>query len=62
MPMSISTVLALVDSKHGKATLKAAELVAEDLRYAQDSLGQITGDFSSDDLLGAIFSSFCIGK
>jgi len=41
---------------------QAGELVAEDLRQAQVSLSQITGDFSSDDLLGEIFSSFCIGK
>jgi tRNA modification GTPase len=41
---------------------QAGELVAEDLRQAQESLSQITGDFSSDDLLGEIFSSFCIGK
>ena len=40
----------------------AAELIADDLRYAQDSLGRITGRFTSDDLLGQIFSSFCIGK
>jgi len=38
------------------------ELVAEDLRLAQESLGEITGRFSADDLLGEIFSSFCIGK
>lgn len=40
----------------------AGELVAEDLRQAQNSLAEITGAFSSDDLLGKIFSSFCIGK
>ena len=40
----------------------AGELVAEDLRQAQESLGRITGQFSSDDLLGEIFGSFCIGK
>ncbi|HIM57982.1 MAG TPA: tRNA uridine-5-carboxymethylaminomethyl(34) synthesis GTPase MnmE [Gammaproteobacteria bacterium] len=40
----------------------ASELVAEDLRQAAQSLGSITGEFSSDDLLGEIFSSFCIGK
>ncbi|MFV3017184.1 hypothetical protein ACM9HO_16060, partial [Pseudomonas sp. KHB2.9] len=37
-------------------------LLAEDLRQAQQLLGEITGAFSSDDLLGRIFSSFCIGK
>ena len=40
----------------------AGELMAEELRLAQDSLGQITGRFTPDDLLGEIFSSFCIGK
>ena len=41
---------------------QAGELVAEDLRQAQITLSEITGEFSSDDLLGEIFSSFCIGK
>ena len=40
----------------------AGELLAEDLRMAQNSLSEITGEFSSDDLLGKIFGSFCIGK
>ncbi len=40
----------------------AGELVAEDLRQAQNNLSEITGAFTSDDLLGRIFSSFCIGK
>jgi tRNA modification GTPase len=40
----------------------AGELIAEDLKQAQQVLGSITGDFTSDDLLGEIFSSFCIGK
>jgi len=40
----------------------AGELLAEELRIAQQALAEITGEFSSDDLLGLIFSSFCIGK
>lgn len=40
----------------------AGELLAEDLRLCQNSLGEITGAVSSDELLGTIFSSFCIGK
>lgn len=43
-------------------TSLAPELVAEDLRQAQQALAEITGEFTSDDLLGKIFSSFCIGK
>ena len=42
--------------------LKAGELLAEELRLAQQALSSITGEFSSDDLLGRIFSDFCIGK
>jgi tRNA modification GTPase len=38
------------------------ELFAEELRLAQEALGSITGEYSSDDLLGEIFSRFCIGK
>jgi tRNA modification GTPase len=41
---------------------RAGELLAEELRLAQQALGEITGTVSSDDLLGEIFSSFCIGK
>ena len=49
----------------GEAQLQgmaAGELLAEELRMAQQSLSEITGEFSADDLLGEIFSSFCIGK
>ena len=41
---------------------RAGELLAEELLQAQQALGEITGTFTSDDLLGRIFSSFCIGK
>ena len=40
----------------------AGELLAEDLRQAQQVLGEITGEVSSDKLLGKIFAGFCIGK
>jgi len=47
---------------HAAAGDRALELVAEELRAAHDALGEITGKFSADDLLGAIFGRFCIGK
>ncbi|GAA0904924.1 tRNA uridine-5-carboxymethylaminomethyl(34) synthesis GTPase MnmE [Rothia nasimurium] len=47
------------DALHGT---RSGELAAEELRHAQQALGEITGTYSSDDLLGAIFGSFCIGK
>jgi len=47
---------------HQLQEYKAGELLAEDLRHAQMALAEITGEFHSDDLLGKIFSSFCIGK
>jgi tRNA modification GTPase len=43
----------------GAATL---DLLAEELRLAQNALSEITGAFTADDLLGVIFASFCIGK
>ena len=45
-----------------QASPPALDLLAEDLRQAQQALGQITGEFTPDDLLGEIFSKFCIGK
>ena len=41
---------------------RAGELVAEELRAAQQALGEITGEFTTEDLLGRIFSGFCVGK
>ena len=52
----------VAQAEHNFINQQVGELVAEDLRLAQMSLGEITGEFSSDDLLGEIFSSFCIGK
>jgi len=48
--------------QHLAAQAQALDLLAEELRLAQNALGEITGEFTSDDLLGVIFSSFCIGK
>ncbi|HRO80335.1 MAG TPA: tRNA modification GTPase, partial [Alicycliphilus denitrificans] len=45
-----------------ESTEPALDLLAEELRLAQNALNAITGEFTSDDLLGVIFSSFCIGK
>ncbi len=47
---------------HADENAQALDLFAEELRLAQDQLGSITGEFTSDDLLGVIFSRFCIGK
>lgn len=57
-----------VDEHLGRGTVllaqqaQALDLLAEELRLAQNALGEITGAFSADDLLGMIFSRFCIGK
>ncbi|NII10698.1 tRNA uridine-5-carboxymethylaminomethyl(34) synthesis GTPase MnmE [Oleiagrimonas sp. C23AA] len=56
---AVDTHLALTDEVLAAG---AGELAAEELRQAQQALAEITGEFHSDDLLGAIFSSFCIGK
>jgi tRNA modification GTPase len=52
----------VVQAAQTLAATRAFELFAEELRLAQLALGEITGEFSSDDLLGEIFGSFCIGK
>jgi tRNA modification GTPase len=47
---------------HLAARAQSLDLLAEELRLGQNALGEITGEFTSDDLLGVIFSRFCIGK
>jgi tRNA modification GTPase len=55
---------ALNELVHAQAAAKtrAGELIAEDLRHAQYALGEITGEFTNEDLLTEIFANFCIGK
>ena len=60
--IALEQVAIHLDHTAGVLATRAGELAAEELRQAQDRLGEITGTYSSDDLLGAIFSSFCIGK
>ncbi len=57
-----SLALAQTHLNHAHTVLASAELFAEELRLAQRALNEITGEFTADDLLGEIFSSFCIGK
>ena len=52
----------LEQAKRYLSSIEHSELLAEELRLTQIALNQITGEFSSDDLLGEIFSTFCIGK
>ena len=54
--------LAKIHLNQAQAVLANAELFAEELRLTQRALNEITGDFTPDDLLGEIFSRFCIGK
>ena len=56
------TCAAVARAERQLLDFRAGELMAEELLKAQQSLGEITGQYTSDDLLGEIFSSFCIGK
>jgi tRNA modification GTPase len=49
-------------AQHLASQAQSLDLLAEELRLGQNALSEVTGEFSSDDLLGVIFSSFCIGK
>jgi tRNA modification GTPase len=51
-----------IAAAHADTSSPPIELLAEELRYAQDAFSTITGEFTADDLLGEIFSRFCIGK
>jgi tRNA modification GTPase len=53
--------LTLAD-EHLVSRTQSLDLLAEELRLGQNALCEITGEFTSDDLLGVIFSKFCIGK
>ena len=54
------SLFSLAEARLGERS--AFELVAEELRQAQRALGEITGEMTSDQLVGAIFRQFCIGK
>lgn len=56
------TAAAVENAELQLRSFNAGELMAEELRLAQEALGKITGRYTPDDLLGEIFSSFCIGK
>jgi tRNA modification GTPase len=57
----VQSHLAIADD-HLLAQAQSLDLLAEELRLSQTALNEITGEFNADDLLGVIFSSFCIGK
>jgi tRNA modification GTPase len=59
---ALGKVQEYLQSARRQLACRAAELVAEDLRQAQNALGEITGEFTTEDLLDRIFASFCIGK
>lgn len=60
--IALESALEFIGNAQAQLTDNAIELMAQDLRQAAQALGSITGEFSADDLLGEIFSSFCIGK
>ncbi len=60
--LALESALTFIHHALAQLSNNASELLAQDLHYATKELGSITGEFSSDDLLGEIFSSFCIGK
>lgn len=59
---AFSRAESFIESAESQLKIRAAELVAEDLREGQTALSEITGEFTNEDLLNRIFSSFCIGK
>jgi tRNA modification GTPase len=59
---ALKKTLAHIDAARQHLDHVALELFAEELRLAHEALGEITGEFTADDLLGEIFSRFCIGK
>ena len=59
---ALRAALAHIDAAAAHLDHVALELFAEELRLAHEALGEITGEFTADDLLGEIFSRFCIGK
>jgi tRNA modification GTPase len=60
--LRLNTVLDLVTAAPDTRTLRDPEILADGLRAALDSLGEITGHMSPDDVLGRVFATFCVGK
>lgn len=59
---ALERAAAHLDAARGLLAHATPELIAEELRGVQQALGELTGAFTNDDLLGAIFSTFCVGK